>query len=748
LDDVLLGDPNIRSKSKVQSARTELLKSSAIPCALSRIRKPPGMRVRGKAHIAAKDEIEAWALNTSKEVLREELVSYTATTKAPQTESEVVDEESLKEMTFEALFQQVEIHAPRLYGLLSEICMAKRKDMPRKKNSNFCITIFINAMANQISQLNNRMQKLLCIYFKAKGVPKSVYHLFYRCGIVKSYRWSVEALTSISDAAMARATEVFEAQPCLLIHDNIRLPFPVKHQRGDHLTTTDNGTAMTMLPLRDPVRAEQLLRNPTLWREQKEKVTGMYQQNTMPHLKPQDLYAMPGFLSERERTISNVVGFLFDIPQVKQSKQVKDSGKRHHKLLAEAPPVHQLPHGLEHRNRQYMLQSVPQEEATYGGNYALTKEAPRQLGIDSEEAQENWAANQKIPWVGDSLTVQRLRHLQRMKCEDLSTLERLEHIIPTFGWFHLDMNLVNSIFYHHYAEKSVSGLARDAAALRRAGLTKPTKKRGPQYHTGDEFLQHTTTARVRELWLWATKTESVEALVEWVEMSSPEQIHSTAERIWSERASNRAIETYQEKDSNLCNTIALTRDLLLRHEVWSSIHCGDVGRMENTMPALLSFFLGAGANNYAKEVAEMLHWRLHEAPPGVADLIRDECWVVNTRGQANTFYPLDLRQELNNLSIKQEHGPPPKGCTWEAHRKWAPALPVLTNVVQHVDESFHDFYRSRKHYIPDPENDIKMLMARHATLNIHKHNPDRPGHQQETRTVDCFALGQTKLANG
>jgi hypothetical protein len=35
-----------------------------------------------------------------------------------------------------------------------------------------------------------------------------------------------------------------------------------------------------------------------------------------------------------------------------------------------------------------------------------------------------------------------------------------------------------------------------------------------------------------------------------------------------------------------------------------------------------------------------------------SDLLRDECWVLNTRGRSDTFYPFDLRQELNNLAIK------------------------------------------------------------------------------------------------
>lgn len=65
-----------------------------------------------------------------------------------------------------------------------------------------------------------------------------------------------------------------------------------------------------------------------------------------------------------------------------------------------------------------------------------------------------------------------------------------------------------------------------------------------------------------------------------------------------------------------------------------------------------------------------------------------------------------------------------------------------------MDECFHDFYRSRKHYIPDPEIDIKLLIARHTEMGIHCYVPNRPENQKEERTLDCWAEGHKKLAKG
>lgn len=97
--------------------------------------------------------------------------------------------------------------------------------------------------------------------------------------------------------------------------------------------------------------------------------------------------------------------------------------------------------------------------------------------------------------------------------------------------------------------------------------------------------------------------------------------------------------------------------------------------------------------------------------------------------------------------MHQEHGPPPQGCTWEAHRKWAPALPILAMIIQHMDEHFHDFYRSRKHYVPDPEEDITLLMKRHAERRIHLETNQDQVTTPEKRLHDCFITGRTKIVD-
>jgi hypothetical protein len=134
LDNVMFCDDSIRGDRLVINARNGLFSSSVLPLVMTRARKPPKMRIRGQAHINARKHIEEWALSTSTEVLQKELAQFAKTTKSPATETEVVDEEALKELTFDAISKQVETHAPQLYNLLSNVCVGPRQDRNKLKD--------------------------------------------------------------------------------------------------------------------------------------------------------------------------------------------------------------------------------------------------------------------------------------------------------------------------------------------------------------------------------------------------------------------------------------------------------------------------------------------------------------------------------------------------------------------------------------------------------------------------------------
>ncbi|KAG8707415.1 hypothetical protein FRC11_007458 [Ceratobasidium sp. 423] len=122
LDDVFMGDQAVRSLPSIVNARTEVFDSGVLPQISSRICRPPDMRIRGKAHLEAANKLKDWAVDTTVDVLRCELATHAKSTKVGDVERKVVNEESLKKLTFDAISEEVQTDAPQLYNTLMRIC--------------------------------------------------------------------------------------------------------------------------------------------------------------------------------------------------------------------------------------------------------------------------------------------------------------------------------------------------------------------------------------------------------------------------------------------------------------------------------------------------------------------------------------------------------------------------------------------------------------------------------------------------
>jgi hypothetical protein len=78
---------------------------------------------------------------------------------------------------------------------------------------------------------------------------------------------------------------------------------------------------------------------------------------------------------------------------------------------------------------------------------------------------------------------------------------------------------------------------------------------------------------------------------------------------------------------------------------------------------------------------------------------------MNIQGRADSFYPVDQRQEHNNTGIQvsslfifatcnnplSELGPAGPNTTWEHHQKVAPVIPYYLYNIQHVEEQVSAF---------------------------------------------------------
>ncbi|KAK6974274.1 hypothetical protein R3P38DRAFT_3482943 [Favolaschia claudopus] len=163
------------------------------------------------------------------------------------------------------------------------------------------------------------------------------------------------------------------------------------------------------------------------------------------------------------------------------------------------PPVFELECGPEHITLQYLLERLTSPRPGMTIMPRLINEWLHQLGLDATpELQKKIGLEQVMVWVGDQLTVDRLRNLARFRAEDDNSFERLDWLVSPPGWLHICMAFANSIHKQHIGSRTSKGRGLSAAfsALGRKGLEK-TKTQGPFFHDLDETLHIIAEAQFR-----------------------------------------------------------------------------------------------------------------------------------------------------------------------------------------------------------------------------------------------------------
>jgi len=90
-----------------------------------------------------------------------------------------------------------------------------------------------------------RLQKLLAIYLKFKGISAKGFDMLHAMGLTMSHKWTADAVERISAECMAEVRAKIEQYPWL-INDNINISFRVFSQRLDNQGEFGNGTAATV----------------------------------------------------------------------------------------------------------------------------------------------------------------------------------------------------------------------------------------------------------------------------------------------------------------------------------------------------------------------------------------------------------------------------------------------------------------------------------------------------------------------
>jgi hypothetical protein len=260
---------------------------------------------------------------------------------------------------------------------------------------------------------------------------------------------------------MEEVVELMQQFPWLISHNNVQIPFRVFSQHLDNQGEFGNGTAATVYikcnatPLSESAnhdlkkcRAAGLL-NPLMEMDILDPTDQSY-----PHIQQYAIY--------------QVLQFLLESPEFDYQTY---SGKGSITLNA-PPPVNQLPSGKEHITLQYLLGTVNIPEASYEDNNRLIEEWFKQIGWNNVSKRMKVAMRKVVAWVGDQLTMDRLRELFKFHAEDENSFERMDYAVLIFGWLHLQMAFANLLHKQYLGTSSGRGFRQAFDFLEWKGLAK------------------------------------------------------------------------------------------------------------------------------------------------------------------------------------------------------------------------------------------------------------------------------------
>jgi hypothetical protein len=369
--------------------------------------------------------------------------------------------------------------------------------------------------------------------------------------------------------------------------NNINIPFRVYKQRLHNQSHFDSGTAATII----------IIKNPTAIRPdnrafQHQRALGAPNPITYKEILKLEQAAAPRL---RERAIHCVLSFLIDSPDF----DLASYAHKDNPVFEGPAPCEQLPFGHEHRTVQYMLNTIHMEEASYDGNDRVLSEWWRQLDFASLERQKELADNHLLVWVGDWLTVARLRGLQKFRCMDLNLFDRLDFIKPVFGWFHALIAVEHSLHTQYYGTRTGFGLHHAFDLLKRKGLHAPSIQ-GNFHYSFQDVLYHIAEGHFRDLWCVVGEVTELKEL----RKKTPQELYNMATLIVRNYASKSALRDMtvpasgnngkakkgapkpakETVDDLLYQTTQFLRDLLNYLEIDNAISVGDIGRMQDMLP--------------------------------------------------------------------------------------------------------------------------------------------------------------------
>ncbi|KAH7910138.1 hypothetical protein BJ138DRAFT_1009422 [Hygrophoropsis aurantiaca] len=719
------------SNATIRYARTSFLASEELYHILTRSHRPPLTRNKGKRPAGAKRTLENFSIQCVEKLISRDMEKISTHFLSPPEE---LSQAQLTEFSFRSFIDTVKSEAPTLWNIFDRAAYSDKQRARNKNHDSDMVTLQILSQCQYTrSHHRGKIAKIWALYLKACGLSARAFDALHALGVVMSHKWAANAYGDLSKNAMDEARARIQTSPWIISHDNVNIPMRVFSQRLHNQSHFISGCAATVWILPDRAHLPSEI-NSVLQQHRAAKSREPFNYRA---ILDGDHMALARI---KKQYINHILRTLLDSPDF------VDYLHRDSDIFKPPPPVHELQCGVENSVKQYILGTADIEEASYEGNDKVLAEWFRQMGLNSDEEKKKTGMMRVIPWIGDQMTVERLRGLWRFRHEDLNSFDRMDYMIPLFGWFHLVMAFANSLHKQYIGTSSgIGGLQQAFDILQRKGLQKSETK-GPFWHHLDEALRHISEAHFRACWIAVGEVESLAHL----KKQSPEQLYNLATKIVDQCASRKAIaklnHVHEDRRDHVKSQFTmLNTDMLGYLELTDAIRVGDVGRMQDLLPLLLMRFSGGGNSKYTIEILELLQGLQREWPETNRNHVREHCWLINRSGKRDGFLPIDQGQEQNIRDIKVTYHSFGPGATWDYLHKVSPAIPTLRALQRHMEKEFETLTRGAHHGVPQKEEDVAKLTEQYVKAKLHVFQAGRQIKGTKNKAEDFISKGAIDL---
>ncbi|KAI0286329.1 hypothetical protein BC826DRAFT_1093531 [Russula brevipes] len=730
LDALSWGDEDCIVDPEVRGARTALFTSEDFPKILRRWWRPPGRR----AHSARK-VLQNVATECVSDCIKNEMKQVTPLLRSPE---EPLSRSALTSLDLESLTEQLQTEngAPVLWTVLEKAGWSERQaERNTHKTPRNIILIVIAMLAYTRSHHSNRLQTLYAIYLKTCGLSARAFDVLHSLGLVMSHKWTANAMKDISEVAITEVQESIRYRAWFWSYDNVNIPMRVFSMRTDRENKFYSATACTVYVLPKNVKVS-------------ENINSKYQQGRREGMK--DVFDIKDIVRNTTTNKHLATQAKYQILRCLLGSPTFAVYKwRGVKELQPPPPIDLLPCGKEHVIQQFILKTADIDESSYEGNENVIKEWLKQLRLDSPDQTKQTALSRLIFSAGDQLTTDRTRGIQKYRHADVNAYERLDFLVPTFGWFHLLIAFATSLHKQYMGTSAGTGLQRAFDILNRKGLNTPHVE-GIFWKSLDEAIAHICEAHILACWLQVTGEKDLRALLS----KTPQELLQYAEHIHRDVASRRALHnmtTQSElaRDQVREQATMFVTDALVYLDLREAIKIGDVGRIENLIPSLLFRFAGGGSTKYTGEMLELIQGMQREWSPEVRNFIRNHCWLVNSAGQRDSFVAVDQAQEHNVKDIKVTYRSIGPGATLDYLSKLSPGIPVFRAIREHMKWQHQSILvRGTRHNDVDKSKDVEKYMRIIVSEGWFEEKKGRTLKSVKDRVTDFVTNGTIAVTQG